>query len=147
MAANPVDHLWPVLRRVMGGHTAIYKLSGGRLGKSMPGAPPMLLLDHVGAKSGKHRTSPLGYITDGEDYVVIASKGGHPHNPGWYHNLVANPDTRIQVGPDKIPVHARVATEAEHARLWPQVVSAYSGFDSYQQRTERKIPLVILEPR
>ncbi len=147
MAPPSTDDFWPVLRRLMGGHTAVYKLTGGRIGKSVPGAPPMLLVDHVGAKSGTARTSPLGYITDGDDYVVVASKGGHPRNPAWFHNLVANPDTQIQVGRDHIPVHARVATEAEHARLWPEVVDAYSGFDSYQQRTDRKIPLVILEPR
>ena len=109
--------------------------------------PPMLLLDHVGAKSGQKRTSPLAYIRDGDDVVVVASKGGYAKNPSWYHNLVAHPDTTVQVGSKRSAVHARVATPAEHERLWPKVVETYSGFADYQQRTARQIPLVILEPR
>ena len=83
----------------MGAHTALYKATGGRLGHTIPGVPgKMLLLDHVGAKSGTERTSPLLYVRDGEDLVVVASKGGFPKNPAWYHNLMANPDTTVQVG-------------------------------------------------
>ena len=107
----------------------------------------MLLLDHVGAKSGKARTTPLVYIEDGDAFVIVASKGGHPKHPAWFHNLRANPDTTIQVGSRKIPVTARVATDVERDRLWPAVVRAYSGYEGYQRRTGRKIPLVMLEPR
>jgi F420H(2)-dependent quinone reductase len=141
------ERSWPVLRHLMGGHATIYRLSGGRIGHHVPGIPPMLLLDHVGAKSGTKRTSPLAYLRDSDRLVIVASKGGNPKNPAWYHNLRANPDTTVQVGRDKIDVHARVATDAEHDVLWPRIVDHYSGFADYQKRTERKIPLVILEQR
>ena len=128
-------------------HTLLYRLSRGLVGHRMPGMAAMLLLDHVGAKSGKARTTPLVYIEDGDAFVIVASKGGHPKHPAWFHNLRANPETTIQVGPRKIPVTARVATDAERERLWPEVVRAYSGYEGYQRRTDRKIPLVMLEPR
>ena len=128
-------------------HTLLYRLSRGLVGHRMPGMPAMLLLDHVGAKSGKARTTPLVYIEDGDAFVIVASKGGHPKHPAWFHNLRANPETTIQVGPRKILVTARVATDAERERLWPEVVRSYSGYEGYQRRTDRKIPLVILEQR
>jgi len=142
-----VDRGWPVWRRLMKGHTLAYRVTGGVIGHRFPGAPPSLLLDHVGAKSGTTRTTPLTYLDDGDDVVIVASKGGNPHNPAWFHNLRAHPDVTIQVGPKRRQVHARVATEEEHARLWPKVVDLYSGYADYQRRTEREIPLVILEPR
>jgi len=142
-----VDRSWPVLRRLMGVHTAVYRLSGGMVGHRFPGAPPMLLLDHVGAKSGTKRTTPLVYVDDDPNVVLVASKGGHPRNPAWYHNLNANPETTVQIGTERRPVRARVANAQEHERLWPRAVATYSGYDGYQQRTTRKIPLVILEPR
>ena len=128
-------------------HTLLYRLSRGLVGHRMPGMPAMLLLDHVGAKSGKARTTPLVYIEDGDAFVIVASKGGHPKHPAWFHNLRANPETTIQVGSRRIPVTARVATDTERERLWPEVVRAYSGYEGYQRRTDRKIPLVMLEPR
>ncbi len=141
------DRLWPVLNQLVKGHTAVYKATGGRIGGRLPGTPSMLLIDHVGAKSGNRRTTPLAYVRDGADVVLIASKGGHPRHPAWFHNLRANPDATIQVGSERREVRARVADAEERARLWPKVVAAYSGYDDYQQRTEREIPLVILEPR
>jgi deazaflavin-dependent oxidoreductase (nitroreductase family) len=141
------DQLWPVFRRVVGGHTLAYRVTGGLIGHRVPGAPPSLLLDHVGAKSGTKRTSPLAYLRDGDDFVIVASKGGHPRHPAWFHNLRAHPDTTIQVGPRRRAVRARVATPEERTRLWPKVVETYGGFSGYQERTEREIPLVILEPR
>jgi deazaflavin-dependent oxidoreductase (nitroreductase family) len=132
---------------VFGTHNVLYRLTGGRIGHRMPGAPPMLLLDNVGAKSGKKRTNALGYLADGDDYIVVASKGGWPKHPGWYHNLRANPQTTVQVGSRKLPVTARVANPEERARLWPQVVDLYSGYAGYQEKTDREIPLVILTPR
>jgi deazaflavin-dependent oxidoreductase (nitroreductase family) len=107
----------------------------------------MLLLDHVGAKSGTRRTSPLLYVDDGEDLVIVASKGGFPKHPAWYHNLLANPDTTVQVGTETRNVHARVATAEESKRLWPKADAAYSGYREYRARTDREIPLVVLEPR
>ena len=144
---NVVDHMWPVLRQLMKGHTVAYRATGGLVGHRFPGAPPSLLLDHVGAKSGTKRTTPLTYLANGDDFVIVASKGGNPHNPAWFHNLRANPDITIQVGPKRRPVHARVATHEERERLWPKVVETYSGYADYQRRTAREIPLVILEPR
>jgi len=141
------DRLWPVLNRLMKGHTVVYRLSGGRVGHRFPGAPPMLLLDHLGAKSGTRRTTPLVYVRDGEDVVVVASKGGHPKHPAWFHNLRANPETTIQVGAEHRPVRARVATKEERPRLWEKAVATYGGYRGYQERTDREIPLVVLEPR
>lgn len=141
------DRSWPLLGRLMAGHTAIYRATNGRIGHRVPGAPPMLLLDHVGAKSGTRRTSPLVYGKDGQSLVLVASKGGFPRNPAWFHNLRANPDTTVQVGSRRSNVHARVAEGEERARLWPLMVGVYPGYESYRRRTEREIPLVVLEPR
>lgn len=140
------DRNWKVLNRLVAGHVGLYRLTGGLVGHRVPFAPPMLLLDHVGAKTGEPRTSALAYLADGRDLVLVASKGGHPRHPAWYHNLRANPDTTVQVGPERRRVRARVATAEERERLWPRVVEVYGGFDSYQARTQREIPLVILEP-
>ena len=107
----------------------------------------MLLLDHVGARTRRRRTTPLVYLEDGRDLVIVASKGGHPRHPAWLHNLRANPETTVQVGAERRRVRARVATPEERARLWPRVVKVWPGYRTYQERTEREIPLVILEPR
>jgi F420H(2)-dependent quinone reductase len=129
-------------------HTLLYRATGGRVGRRIPGVGNMLLLDHVGARTGAKRTSPLLYTPDSGNLVVVASKGGYPKHPAWFHNLVANPDTTIQVGSERRPVHARVATPEERARLWPRVVETYRGYATYQARSKgREIPLVILEPR
>ena len=141
------DRVWPVTRRLMKGHTFVYRATRGAIGHRIPGGPPMLLLDHVGAKSGTRRTSPLLYIEDGDDVVIVASKGGYPQHPAWFHNLRANPDTTVQIGSERRPVHARVATATERQRLWPKAVAAYSGYRGYQERTQREIPLVILSRR
>ncbi|HXM86561.1 MAG TPA: nitroreductase family deazaflavin-dependent oxidoreductase [Solirubrobacteraceae bacterium] len=141
------DRTWPLLWRAMGGHTAIYRATNGRLGHRVLGAPPVLLLDHVGAKSGALRTSPLVYGRDGESFVLIASKGGYPKNPAWLHNLLANPDTSVQVGSRQIDVRARVAEGEERARLWQLMLGVYRGYAAYQARAEREIPVVVLDPR
>ena len=138
--------MWRIFNQIIRVHVLVYRLTGGRVGKRVPGAPPMLLLDHVGAKSGTKRTTPLAYIEDGESYVIVASKGGHPRHPAWFHNLRAHPETTIQVGGDRIPVTTAVATSAQRQRLWPKVVRAYGGYAGYQERTKREIPLVILTP-
>jgi F420H(2)-dependent quinone reductase len=132
----------------MGAHTFLYRRTGGRLGHSIPGVRgKMLLLDHVGAKSGTKRTSPLLYVDDGRDVVIVASKGGFPKHPAWYHNLMAQPDTSVQIGSEVRQVHARVATPEERERLWSKAVEAYRGYEDYRARTDREIPLVVLEPR
>jgi F420H(2)-dependent quinone reductase len=131
-------------------HVALYRRSGGRLGRKVPGFPgaEIALLAHRGAKSGIARTSPLMYLRDGESIAVVASKAGQPTNPAWFHNLMANPETTIQVGPDLLPVRARLATEAERDRLWEGFVAIYPGYESYRKRAHpRVIPIVVLEPR
>lgn len=142
-----VDRAWPLLRQLGGVHTQLYRLTNGTIGHRFPGSPPMLLLDHVGARSGVRRTTPLVYVDDRPNVVLVASKGGHPKNPAWYHNLRANPDTTVQIGSERRPVHARLANAGERERLWPKAVQTYSGYRGYQQRTSRQIPLLILEPR
>jgi deazaflavin-dependent oxidoreductase (nitroreductase family) len=147
------DRTWPTLVRLMGGHAKVYRATNGLIGHRVPGVPEMLLLDHVGAKSGKHRYTPLVFARDpqssgagGQDIVLIASKGGYPKNPAWFYNLKANPDTTIQIGSKRIDVHARLATPEEYDRLWKLVVGVYKGYEDYRRRTERQIPLVVLEP-
>jgi len=128
-------------------HQWLYDKTDGRIGRSL-GGRPMLLLRHVGAKTGYERTSALLYVPDGKNYAVIASKGGDPKNPGWYHNLMAHPDVEIQVGRDSIPVHARIATDDERSRIWTKANEVNKGgYDMYQSKTDRKIPVVVLEPR
>jgi deazaflavin-dependent oxidoreductase (nitroreductase family) len=146
-ATSLADRAWPLLRQLMSAHTRVYRATGGVVGHRFPGGPPMLLLDHVGARSATRRTTPLVYVEDGRDVVVVASKGGHPKHPAWYHNLRANPDTTVQIGRERRAVRARVASPDERARLWPKAVATYSGYRGYQERTAREIPLVVLEPR
>lgn len=142
-----VERNWSFLTRLTDLHTKLYRLSGGRLGYRVPGAPPVLLLDHVGAKSGAHRTVPLVFGNDGENVILVASKGGYPKHPAWFHNLKANPDTTIQVGSKRMPVHARIAREDEREHLWELMVKVYGGYEDYRHRAERQIPLIVLEPR
>jgi deazaflavin-dependent oxidoreductase (nitroreductase family) len=141
------DRSWPVLRRLMGVHAQIYRATYGLIGHRFPGAPPMLLLDHVAANSGTPRTTPLAYVQDAPDVVIVASKRRPPEAPAWFHNVRAHPDTTVQIGREHRAVHARVASPDERARLWPKAVETYGGYRGYQQRTDREIPLVILEPR
>jgi len=143
------DRIWPALIRAAGLHTWLYRATGGRVGHDIPGVRgKMLLLDHVGAKSGTKRTAPLLYFADGEDAVIVASKGGYAKHPAWFHNLKANPDTTAQIGDERRAVHARVATAAERKRLWPVAESMWNGYADYQEHSgEREIPLVILAPR
>jgi deazaflavin-dependent oxidoreductase (nitroreductase family) len=128
-------------------HQWLYETTDGRIGASLAGRP-MLLLRTVGRRSGASRTSALLYVRDGDGYVVIGSKGGDPRHPGWFHNLMANPDVEIQVGRQRLPVHARLAEGAERAKLWAQADQVNKGqYGAYQARTDREIPVVVLEPR
>lgn len=126
-------------------HGALYRLSGGRFGQRVYGVP-VLLLTHKGARSGKLRQTPLYYSTDGGNLAVIASKVGEPEDPAWYRNLMVNPVAEVQVGGDRRPVRARLAGDVERARIWERMVSIYPQYGAYQARTERRIPVVILEP-
>ncbi len=142
------DRAWPVLGPLMRAHAAVYRATNGRIGgASLAGLPSLLLLDHVGAKSGRKRTTPLAYMPDGDNMLIVASKGGYPKNPGWLHNLRANPDTEVQIGSKRIRVHAHEADAEERARLWPKAIEYNTHWGRYEKRTDRLIPLVILEPR
>ena len=107
---------------------------------------PLLLLTHRGARSGTLRTNPLAYFRDGDDYVIVASKGGAETNPDWYHNLLAEPRATIEVGNDEIEVTARLADEVERERLWAMITAANPAFADYEQKTTRTIPVVIVLP-
>lgn len=141
------DHLWLLLAPLMRGHAAIYRATNGRLGGRVPGLPSLLLLDHVGAKSGKRRTTPLVYMPDGDELLLVASKGGHPENPSWLHNLRAHPDTEVQIGRRRVKVRAREADAEERRRLWPKAAEYNPHWARYRRRTSREIPLVLLEPQ
>ena len=127
-------------------HVRVFRLSGGRIGCHI-GRAPVLLLTHEGRRTGKVRTNPVLYLADGDRLVIVASYGGAPQNPDWYLNLVANPSVEVQIGKIRRPMTARTATPEERATYWPQVVAMFSPYDDYQQKTEREIPLVVLEPR
>jgi deazaflavin-dependent oxidoreductase (nitroreductase family) len=108
----------------------------------------VLLLEHVGRRSGKRFTTPLLYLDDDPALIIVGSQGGLPKDPQWLHNLVANPDTEVHVPREgKRRVRARVADAQERAALWPRLVDLYADFDKYQRWTEREIKVVILEPR
>jgi deazaflavin-dependent oxidoreductase (nitroreductase family) len=130
---------------MVNGNVAIYRVSGGRLGNNVKGAP-VLLLDHVGRKSGKRRTAPLLHLIDGDDVVIVASRGGSDAMPGWFFNLQANPATTIQIGKERRQVMARQASREEKEALWPRLVEMYPEYAVYQSRTAREIPVVILSP-
>jgi deazaflavin-dependent oxidoreductase (nitroreductase family) len=122
----------------------LYKLTGGRLGGRFPSGAPVLLLTTIGRKSGQPRTSPLLYLREGEDLVIVASKGGMSEHPLWFKNLEANPEVEVQIGRARSALRARRATDAEKATLWPKLTAMYQSYASYQARTERDIPVVIL---
>ncbi len=129
-------------------HRAVVKLSFGLVGWQA-GPMPVLELTTTGRKSGRPRsvmlTSP---VQEGDTWVIVASRGGDDRHPAWFLNLRDDPDVVVsRKGADKQPMHARVATPAERARLWPQVVSKYKGYAGYQTKADREIPLVLLEPR
>src|SRR6202011_4810381 len=116
------------LHAFMRGHDKNYQATYGRIGHRFPGAPPSLLLHTVGAKTGQPRTTSLSYARDGDNYLVVASKGGDPKAPGWYHNLKANPDVEINVGPKRFPVKARAVLpgDPDYDRVW-QIVNKNNG--------------------
>ncbi|MBT2229971.1 nitroreductase family deazaflavin-dependent oxidoreductase [Nonomuraea sp. NEAU-A123] len=104
-----------------------------------------LLLTTKGRKSGKSYTTPLIYQRHGRDYIVVASKGGDPDHPEWYKNLQADPEVEVQVKADKFRARARTATDEERPELWRLMAATWPDYDNYQQKTDRKIPIVVLE--
>ncbi|MDA4108653.1 nitroreductase family deazaflavin-dependent oxidoreductase [Mycolicibacterium holsaticum] len=134
-------------------HVWVYRRTGGkiganwRVGAGFTKPVPTLLLEHTGRKSGRQLVSPLVFINDGDDVIVVASQGGRDTDPQWYRNLVANPDAHIEIGSQRRAVRAVTATPEQRARLWPKLVEAYADFDTYQAWADREIPVIILQPR
>lgn len=135
------------VRLMSAANTWIFRISGGRLGNRFLRGAPVMLLTTTGARSGDRRTTPLIYLADGEEVVLVASKGGMSHSPGWYHNLVKHPDCEVQIGASVRPMRARRASDAEKAALWPRLVEIYPDYDDYQARTTRNIPVMVLAPQ
>ena len=127
-------------------HVRVYRETGGERGYRWRGAE-ILLLSTLGRSSGDQHTTPLIHRVDGERWVIVASKGGAPDDPGWFKNLTAEPNASIQVLDEEIPVRASVAEGAERERLWSLMTEVWPAYDEYQQRTNREIPVVILERR
>lgn len=126
-------------------HVERYRETDGEVGHIWNGAT-VLLLTTIGSKSGKPRTQPLIYGTDGDHYIVIASKGGAPQHPAWYLNLQKNPDVEIQVKEEKMKARASTAEGAERERLWNIMIEVWPNYDLYVEQTDRKIPVVVLTP-
>lgn len=136
--------------RLLGIHNAIYQGTGGWVGHRIPGLPPSLLLHTIGAKTGRPRTSTLTYARDGEAYLVVASMGGAPRSPGWYHNLKAHPEVEINVGPTRFAGTARAVLpdDPDYPRLWRIVNDNNANrYQAYQSRTSRPIPVVVITRR
>jgi F420H(2)-dependent quinone reductase len=146
MASWIEESLLPTVLRV---HDAVYQKTNGWIGHRTLGIPS-LLLHTVGAKTGVARTASLTYARDGGNYLIVASKGGDPKAPGWYHNLKANPNVEINVGPKRFGVTAKpvLPDDPDYARLW-QIVNKNNSnrYEAYQKKTSRPIPVVVLAPR
>jgi deazaflavin-dependent oxidoreductase (nitroreductase family) len=124
---------------------AEFRANGGRVGGNFEGAP-LLLLHSRGARSGEPRVHPMMYLRDGGRYLVFASKAGADTNPAWYHNLLAHPDAKIEVGSDEIAVHATELEGAERDELYAEQARLYPAFADYERRTSRTIPVMALTP-
>jgi deazaflavin-dependent oxidoreductase (nitroreductase family) len=133
---------------VMSGlHRTLYRVSRGRVGGKMQGVP-ILLLTTTGRKTGKKRTTPLMYTRDGDRLVLIASYGGAPQNPAWWTNLEHDPRAEVNIRGEHLTVRARAAADGdERKRLWQAMAALYPTYDDYQKKTERRIPVVVLEPQ
>ena len=138
-----------ILPQVLRIHDTVYRKTNGWIGHRTLFIPS-LLLHTVGAKTGQARTTSLTYARDGDDYLVVASKGGDPKAPGWYHNLRKNPNVEINVGPRRFAVTARpvLPDDPDYSRLW-QIVNKNNSnrYTEYQKKTSRPIPVVVLSPR
>jgi deazaflavin-dependent oxidoreductase (nitroreductase family) len=141
-----------IIRVMSAAHVRLYRLTGGRVGRSWRiGAAfrksvPVCLLTTTGRVSGQRRTVPLVYLADGENILLVASQGGLPKNPQWYHNLCADPAVEIEIRGRRRAMRARAAGPDERPALWARLVDMYADFASYQTWTDREIPVVICEP-
>jgi deazaflavin-dependent oxidoreductase (nitroreductase family) len=137
---------WRLITKGMTGtHAAIYRASGGKVVGRMFNSPVLLLIT-TGRKTGRERTTPLLYLEDGENLVVVASVGGAPKHPDWYWNLKANPEARVEIGDRTLRIRAEEASGEEKRRLWARLVEMYPPYEDYQRRTKREIPILVLRP-
>jgi deazaflavin-dependent oxidoreductase (nitroreductase family) len=127
-------------------HVRRYRESGGAVGHIWKEGSTVLLLTTTGRKTGNLTTTPLIYARDGDNYVVVASQGGAPKHPGWYRNLVKSPEVEVQVEDETFFARARTAEGEERARLWAKANEVWPHYEQYQTRTDRVIPVVVLEP-
>jgi F420H(2)-dependent quinone reductase len=134
------------VQTMTGLNTTLYRLTKGRVSGRLASGAPICLLTVTGRRTGRTHTVPLVYLADGNDLVVVASRGGMSTHPAWYLNVLAHRDVVVEINGAKRPARARVATADERERLWPALVAMYVHFAAYQQRTDRQIPVVILSP-
>jgi deazaflavin-dependent oxidoreductase (nitroreductase family) len=140
------DRIFTTVAKAMGAaHTALYRRTGGRIGGRFRGAP-CLLLTVTGRRSGQPRTAPLMYGRDGEDYIIVASKGGMDTSPAWWLNLRSNPTAEVEVGAEHHRVIAEQVEGDDRERLWRVMTQIYPTYDAYQRKTSRVIPVVRLRP-
>ena len=151
----PSDRFWSRLSNSLGSkglrtvgklNVPVYRLTRGRVGGKV-GKGPVLLLTTTGRKSGQQRTHPLIFVQHGDGWAIVASKGGAPDHPAWYLNLTANPEVEVQVRGDVYKAQARTAQSPERELIWAEAIKVWPDYDTYQARTERQIPVVVLEPR
>jgi proline iminopeptidase len=126
-------------------HVRRYRETGGEVGHDWKGGSKILLLTTKGRKSGEPRTTPLIYENAGDAFVIVASKGGAPEHPGWYANLAKTPEVELQVRDEVFPAHARVADGEERERLWKLAAQQWPAYDDYAKKTDREIPVVVLD--
>ena len=127
-------------------HVRRYRETDGEVGYIWNGAP-ILLLTTTGRRTGEPRTTPLIFGRDGNAYVLIASQGGAPEHPGWYRNLAREPEVEVQVKAEHVRGRARTAAGEERERLWRRMAEIWPAYDEYATRTEREIPVVVIDPR
>ncbi|MBO4164046.1 MULTISPECIES: nitroreductase family deazaflavin-dependent oxidoreductase [Micromonospora] len=128
-------------------HIRRYVATGGAEGHEWQPGVYTLLLTTRGRRSGRLRRTALIYGRDGDDYLIVASQGGAPQHPSWYLNLLDEPDAQVQVGPETFAVRARTAEPAERARMWPRMTGIWPAYNEYQSKTDREIPVVVLQRR
>lgn len=144
--ARELRLLKPFLLAINRANILLFRCTGGVLGSWMPRGARIGLLTTTGRKTGRRRTAALLYLREGERILLVASQGGMPQHPIWFLNLEADPEVEFQTGPAPRQYRARRADAVERAGYWPRLCKIYPGYENYQRRTDREIPLVILEP-